>query len=94
MYVSIDGVKLFFDVEGASLAPCGPEMQTRPTLVLLHGGPGMDHSLFRPAFSREAEDIVAALPEGADRPQGAASSSMAINILRANPSPRWCAIAS
>jgi pimeloyl-ACP methyl ester carboxylesterase len=45
MYVSIDGVKLFSDVEGAGLAPSGPEMRSKPTLLLLHGGPGMDHSL-------------------------------------------------
>ena len=55
MYTSIDGVKLFFDVEGASLAPSGPEMRSKPTLLLLHGGPGMDHSLFRPAFSALAD---------------------------------------
>ena len=48
-------MKLFFDVEGASLAPSGPEMRSKPTLLLLHGGPGMDHSLFRPAFSALAD---------------------------------------
>lgn len=51
MYVKVDDVKLFFDVEGAKLVPDGPTMRERPTLVCLHGGPGLDHSSFRPIFS-------------------------------------------
>ena len=51
MRVHVNGVRLFFDVEGASLVPDGPAMRERPTLVLLHGGPGMDHSLFKPRWS-------------------------------------------
>ena len=35
--------------------PDGPVMRERPTLILLHGGPGMDHSSFRPAFSQFAD---------------------------------------
>jgi proline iminopeptidase len=42
---------LFVDVEGAGLVPDGPAMRAKPTLVLLHGGPGYDHSGFKPAFS-------------------------------------------
>lgn len=57
MHVLVNGVRLFFDVEGASLAPEGPTMREKPTLVLLHGGPGMDHSIYKPSFSALA-DIV------------------------------------
>jgi len=39
-----DGVARFVDVDGVSLIPDGPQMKQRPTLILLHGGPGMDHS--------------------------------------------------
>ncbi len=46
------GVRLFVDVEGAALVPDGPRMREKPTLLLLHGGPGYDHSGFKPAFSR------------------------------------------
>jgi proline iminopeptidase len=46
-----DGVRLWFDVEGLGLVPDGDVMTQRPTLVLLHGGPGMDHSILKPAFS-------------------------------------------
>jgi pimeloyl-ACP methyl ester carboxylesterase len=51
MFVKVGDVRLFFDVEGAKLVPDGPVMKERPTLLLLHGGPGLDHSWFRPAFS-------------------------------------------
>ena len=42
-----DGVELFVDVDGPELVPEGPRMRRRPTLILLHGGPGMDHSAFK-----------------------------------------------
>lgn len=42
-----DGVRLFVDVDGAEWVPDGDRMVRRPTLVLLHGGPGLDHSSFK-----------------------------------------------
>jgi pimeloyl-ACP methyl ester carboxylesterase len=48
-------VHLFVDIDGAGLVPDGPAMCTKPTLVLLHGGPGFDHSGFKPAFSQLAD---------------------------------------
>jgi proline-specific peptidase len=55
MVVTVNGVKLFFDVEGAKLVPNGAVMQERPTVVLLHGGPGADHSHYRPDMSALAD---------------------------------------
>ena len=55
MHVSVNGVRLFFDVEGAKLVPDGPAMRERPTLLLLHGGPGFDHSIYKPAYSALAD---------------------------------------
>lgn len=49
------GVRLFVDVEGCGLVPDGPRMREKPTLVLMHGGPGYDHSSFKPLFSRLAD---------------------------------------
>jgi pimeloyl-ACP methyl ester carboxylesterase len=49
------GVRLFVDIEGPGLVPDGPSMREKPTLVLLHGGPGYDHSGFKPLFSRLAD---------------------------------------
>ncbi len=51
MHVLVNGVRLFFDVEGAKLVPDGPAMREKPTLILLHGGPGFDHSSYKPAYS-------------------------------------------
>jgi len=55
MHVLVNGVRLFFDVEGAKFVPDGPVMRERPTLLLLHGGPGADHSTFRPAYAPLAD---------------------------------------
>jgi proline iminopeptidase len=51
MHVMVNGVRLYVDVEGAGLVPDGPRMRAKPTLILVHGGPGADHSLYKPAFS-------------------------------------------
>src|ERR671934_372499 len=56
MHVEVDGTRLWFDVEGPGLVPDGREMRERPTVVLLHGGPGsFDHSYFKPDFGRLAQ---------------------------------------
>lgn len=45
-------VHLFVDIEGVSLVPDASVMREKPTLILLHGGPGYDHAGFKPAFSQ------------------------------------------
>ena len=55
MHVLVNGVRLFFDIEGAKLVPDGPVMREKPTLLLLHGGPGFDHSIYKPAYSALAD---------------------------------------
>ncbi len=57
MRTDIGGTKFFFDVEGAKVMPDGPAMKERPTLVLLHGGPGFDHSHLKPIHS-ELQDVA------------------------------------
>jgi len=52
MQALVNGTRLFFDVEGARLVPDGEAMREKPTLILLHGGPGMDHSGYKPRFSQ------------------------------------------
>ncbi len=49
------GIRLFVDFEGPGLVPDGPSMREKSTLILLHGGPGYDHSGFKPLFSRLAD---------------------------------------
>ena len=55
MRISVGDVHLFFDVDGQSLRPDGPRMRGVPTLLLLHGGPFIDHSMFKPEYSQLAD---------------------------------------
>lgn len=55
MKVLVNGVRLFFDVEGLALRPDGSSLAAKPTLLLLHGGPGVDHSLYKPDFTALAD---------------------------------------
>jgi pimeloyl-ACP methyl ester carboxylesterase len=55
MRVQVRDVKLFFDVEGTKMRAAGTRMQEVPTLLLLHGGPGVDHSEFKVGFSQLAD---------------------------------------
>ncbi|GAA0283778.1 hypothetical protein GCM10009127_26500 [Alteraurantiacibacter aestuarii] len=55
MFIQLDRARIFFDTAGSQLMP-GPEgMEPRPTLLVLHGGPGFDHSTLRPYFDRFAD---------------------------------------
>jgi pimeloyl-ACP methyl ester carboxylesterase len=55
MFVTVNGARLFFDVAGPGLAIDGERMAPKPTLIVLHGGPGFDHSTMRPYFDRFAD---------------------------------------
>jgi proline iminopeptidase len=55
MHIEINGARLFFDTVGSSLAIAGSQMAERAALLVLHGGPGFDHSLMRPYFDRFAD---------------------------------------
>lgn len=54
MRLQVKDVKLFFDVDGAKFRPVGARMHQVPTLLLLHGGPGFDHSEFKLGFAQLA----------------------------------------
>ncbi len=51
MHAAVRGTRIYFDVEGAGLVPDGPAMRERPVAMVIHGGPGGDHSGFKPSFS-------------------------------------------
>jgi proline iminopeptidase len=51
MHASIRGTRIYFDVEGMGLVPDGPVMRARPAAIVIHGGPGSDHTGFKPGFS-------------------------------------------
>jgi len=42
-----EGVKLYVDIDGLGLVPVDGELVERPTVLLLHGGPGLDHADFK-----------------------------------------------
>lgn len=52
MFVRVNGAKLFFDADGEGLTPDGASMRQKPTVVMVHGGPGGDHSVSKPYFSQ------------------------------------------
>ena len=55
MLVSVGDVRLFVDVDGAKLVPDGRSMRERPTIILLHGGPGFDHTPYKAYYSSLTE---------------------------------------
>lgn len=52
MFVTVNGAKLYFDVDGEGLTPDGTAMREKPTVVMVHGGPGGDHTVSKPYFSQ------------------------------------------
>ena len=57
MHARLRDTTLFFDVEGAGLVPDGPAMRERPVAMVIHGGPGGDHTGFKPAMSPLADTM-------------------------------------
>ena len=55
MHIEVNGARLFFDTIGPRLAIDGERMVERPSLIVMHGGPGMDHATLRPYFDRFAD---------------------------------------
>ncbi|MCF4123786.1 alpha/beta fold hydrolase [Methylobacterium sp. SyP6R] len=51
MLIFVNGVRLFVDVANFGLVPDGDTMREKPTLLMLHGGPGWDHVGFKEAFA-------------------------------------------
>ena len=55
MFVDVGGQRIFFDTVGSGLAPDKDRMREKPVLIILHGGPGFDHSGLRPGFDAFAD---------------------------------------
>lgn len=56
MFAAINGTQIYFDIEGSGYIPVGPKMVKKPVLVAVHGGPGSDHSDFKPWLTPLAEE--------------------------------------
>lgn len=57
MRVQVGGVRLFVDVSGLEWVPDADTMRRRPTVVVLHGGPGLDSATSKERF-RFLEDVA------------------------------------
>jgi len=55
MFAKVNDTRIFFDVEGAGWVPDGPIMRKKPVCFVLHGGPGGDHTGFKPVLSPIAD---------------------------------------
>jgi proline iminopeptidase len=55
MRARIRDTEIYFDVEGAGLVPDGPRMREKPTMFLVHGGPGADHTAQKVGTAQLAE---------------------------------------
>ncbi|MEH2111121.1 alpha/beta fold hydrolase [Nostoc sp.] len=51
MLAKIRDTEIFFDVEGSALVVDGASICSKPVAFLIHGGPGADHTSFKPTFS-------------------------------------------
>lgn len=51
MRAAIRDTEIWFDIEGLGLVPDGPQMRERPVAFAIHGGPGGDHSGFKPGYA-------------------------------------------
>lgn len=51
MRAKIRDTEIFFDVEGSALVVDGASICFKPVAFLIHGGPGADHTSFKPTFS-------------------------------------------
>jgi pimeloyl-ACP methyl ester carboxylesterase len=55
--ISLGDVSLWFDVSGPSVLPQGDTTVDRPTLVTVHGGPGLDHINMKEGLAPLTEDF-------------------------------------
>jgi SAM-dependent methyltransferase len=69
--VDANGSRFWFDVEGSALVPEGPAMRERPTVLLLHGGPGSFDKvssalgiMFAPDHEAVASELARVIPPG------------------------------
>ena len=55
MRARIRDTEIYFDVEGMGLAPDGGTMRENPVAMIIHGGPGSDHTGFKPVYTPLAQ---------------------------------------
>lgn len=51
MRAKIRDTEIYFDIEGSGLVVDGNRMREKPVAFVIHGGPGADHTSFKPSFT-------------------------------------------
>jgi proline iminopeptidase len=51
MFAALRGTRIYFDIDGSGLVPDGRSMRERPAAFIIHGGPGSDHTGFKPSMT-------------------------------------------
>lgn len=51
MRAKLRDTEIYFDIEGMGLVPKGDRMQEKPIAFVVHGGPGADHTSFKPTLT-------------------------------------------
>lgn len=89
MRIKVNGSHIFFDVEGAKVAVQDGALREKPTLILLHGAPGLsDHTSFKPYLSALADvaqliyvDLSGAGRSGDDPREGSSLEGWADDLV-------------
>lgn len=55
MRARVRDTEIYFDIEGMGLVPDGRRMREQPVAFVIHGGPGGDHSGFKPGMAPLAQ---------------------------------------
>jgi proline iminopeptidase len=58
MRVQVGDVRLFFDVDGARLRPAASGLEERPTVLILHAGPGLDHAPYKETLGPRLVEVA------------------------------------
>jgi pimeloyl-ACP methyl ester carboxylesterase len=61
MRIGVQDVKLYFDADGAKHVPDGAYLRERPTALILHTGPGADHTPYREHLGPVLREIAQVL---------------------------------
>ncbi|MEB3342415.1 alpha/beta fold hydrolase [Okeania sp.] len=57
MRAQIRDTEIYFDIEGAGLVYNSDVMEEKPIAFVIHGGPGADHTSYKPSFSRLSQKL-------------------------------------
>lgn len=57
MRARVRDTEIYFDVEGMGLVPAGERMLERKVAFVIHGGPGSDHTGFKPGYTPLAQKM-------------------------------------